>query len=287
MEDQATEYKHEIVDNNPTKGWKFQMKFPVAQHFVLKIRNANKETFEHLEQNTFIPKTLNDMRVVVIKGNSVEEIIETKQRLLTFFAAFAEEPKKTHFIIISIATEEIKRNLASFKEEVIRDYGIPEMAFSKPENLYYIVKFLSLQDDASKAKAEECLKSCKEEIIRSAIDGKQLTLELSGISFKKRFNLHVRFNLKELKPTLKNVARRFNDEGFITFKSSGWRGKVYVLRSVYRDEEISNQEGTYRPYKRIEFDAKSVCEKYKNYNFGTLIVSENLQIRPVPASLYI
>lgn len=275
----ANKYEHKIIDHDKTsgciRGWKVEIQFPAEKFFVLKIRKTHEQKFNELQQNTFIPRTLRNLEIVVIKGDSLEDVIAAKKRVVEFFACFPN-----HLVRISFATHEMISNFESFKDKVIREHKLPYKLLRNPNKLQYVFMCIDIKDEEDKVKAAECLKLCKEEIIESR---NQLTVKLTGVR-RIRNNIHLKIlQQEEFEKIIEIIQRRFHDMGFAdlneAFKSERLSYKGNLIRTAYIMNP-NKEDGIFGPYKYVPYNSNAILDDFKDFHFGSLNVIETLEIYP-------
>lgn len=265
---ETREYEHEIIDHRPTLGWKFELKFPAEKGFVMKVRQSNKGQQYWLQRNTFVPMTLDNLEVVIVKGDTVEDAITTKNRLIYFFG-----PELTHILSMPLINYEIKRNYAIFRDEITNEFGLHKSIFQKPEKLHITIAMLILPNEQQEDKARECLASCKEAIIDPVLKGQTLAVTVSGVSVFNNENPEAAYivfgNVKseELQQIVNKVWKYFKDQGL---GKHGKKGDGELLVALMNTKYYDNDQRFYNK----PFDASKILKKYKDYNFGTMPVNE-------------
>lgn len=294
---QDSEYAHhEIINkgNGRTMGFKFQLNFLVPRQFHSKIRYAKGDTKKWLDGRTKIELPPGGSKKVSVKGDSEEEVIETKQRIIKFISDLTSS-RLTHFLSVVFTTDEIKHNFATFRDEIISESELHKSLFQKPEKLHVTLIMLPLPNEEQMNKARECLASCKEAIIDPVLKGQALEVTISGVSIfsdEKPRAAHIVFGnvvSEELQQIANRIAKHFADQGLIKPSDKDVVLHLTMINTTfYTPDKVADQEhpgrsgGTFRPpHKRHgKFDASKILEKYKDYKFGTLTVKE-IQINQI------
>lgn len=144
------EIEIETIDN----GRRFQLKVHVPQMFHSQVIGAKGNTRKRLETETktqiAVPKIGDKSTNIIIKGTTKKSLISAKNRLDLIMIAGRAKQQFTHFLSVSFATDEIKKNFTRFKEEVLSDsevFGLDESLFQKPEKLHLTIVMLVLLDN--------------------------------------------------------------------------------------------------------------------------------------------
>ena len=286
---QETDYDHhEIIDNRSdrTMGWRFDLKFLVPQQFHSKIKRARKGTKKWLEGNTkiYLP-TKNEANKVVVKGNSEEEVIGTKNRIVQFISGSVSRQTLTHFLSVVFTTEEVKRNFATFRDEIINEMDLHKSLFQKPEKLHVTVVMLALEDEDANVKARECLAKCKETIIDPILEGQPLTVAVTGISLfedQRPQAARVVFGnvlSEKLQQIANRIAKYFAEQELIRLDEEEVKLHLTLINtSFYKPERKGSNRRQSKRHPGI--DATKIIEKYKDFNFGTVTLNE-IQINQI------
>lgn len=144
----------ELLDFETIEGGRrVQLKIHVPQTFFPQLIGTKGNTRKRLETETktqiIVPKIGEKSTNVIIKGTTKKSLISAKNRIDLIVSAGRAKQAFTHFISVSFATDEIKRNFNAFKKELLEDseiFGIDESLFQKPEKLHLTIAMLGKFD---------------------------------------------------------------------------------------------------------------------------------------------
>ena len=279
-------YEIESVDN----GRKFQLKVHVPQIFHSQIIGAKGNTRRRLEQETSTSIQVPQIGVkdtnIVIKGNSKKDVMSAKNRLDLIMVAGRSKQQFTHFLSVSFATNEIKKNFLKFKQEVLKDsVGLNESLFQKPEKLHLTIVMLVLLDNQDRVIATEYLQDCKEMIIDPILQKKPLKAELTGLNYMNDDPsavdvLYAKVVSEELQQIANEVAQYFASRGFIQLQHENVKLHVTLMNSRFSDNDDAIEKDEVQDLRdgnrnqRKTFDASKILKKYKDFHFGSLTIDE-------------
>lgn len=281
-------YEIETIDS----GRRFQLKVHVPHMFHSQVIGAKGNTRKRLETETktqiTVPKIGDKSTNVIIKGTTKKSLISAKNRLDLIMIAGRAKQQFTHFLSVSFANEEIKKNFAQFKQEVLNDsevFGLDESLFQKPEKLHLTVVMLVLLDNEDRAIAAEYLQDCKEFYIDPVLDGGKLEVKLAGLDYMNDDPsavdvLYGKIVSEELQQISNGIAEYFSSRGFLQLRSENVKLHVTLMNSrfsdhddaIEKDEAVDPRDPNRQ--QRKTFDASKILSKYKNFYFGTMKISE-------------
>lgn len=297
--------QHGIVDHgNRTIGARFELKIDIDPSFYGRIIGAQGNMRRQIEQesNTHISVPMRGSRStkVIIKGNTEEDVIIALERLnqITKIRSYSSPSntrtrqnipwqKFTHFLSISFATDEMKRNFALFRDEIMSNpetSHLHESMLQQPEKLHITISMLVLNhDDKCEAVAFDYLKECKSSIIDPVLQGQPLILTAAGVdifSDCKPNAVNVIFGKVESQPLQEianKMARFFESRGLVKQERENAALHLTLVNTfLYRNTENSMEDDIEdaRIKKKKCFDATSILQKYKDFHFGSLTVKE-------------
>lgn len=280
---------HEIIDNGAERnlGFRFKLNFLLQRQFHSKIRNAKADRRKWFEGGTTIrlPRR-GDCDKVVIKGNTEEEVVSAKLRLIKFLSP---RPRLTHFLSVVFTTDEIKKNFVKFRDEVINESGLHPSLFQKPEKLHVTIIVMSLPSLTDQDKARECLTPCKEMIIDPILNGKPLAVTVKGVSVfsdRKPTATNVLFgNVEsaELQEISNKIAKHFADQGLFNLHEEDVKLHLTMINTTFFKPDKNGEheqpgggreDSRRRRHHHGRFDATQILEKYKDFYFGSLTLNE-------------
>lgn len=281
-----------IIDHGArAMGRRFEFKGYIPPKFYSRIIGSKGSTKRLLEEETnttiFVPRMGSTSKYVTIRGDSLEDVRNAKARLDRITDARPPKQCFTHFLSASFATDEIKSNYLRFKNEVMSDPDtrhLHESVFPAPEKLHVTIVMLVLAKE-DEVVANECLKECKETIIDPALQGKPLTVNVSGVetfSDCKPSAVNVVFGRVEselLQKIADEMSRFFESRGLIRLERPTAILHLTLLKtSLYQDitEEEESEDDRERIFqmKRKTFDATRLIAKYKDFYFGSVTIDE-------------
>lgn len=290
-------------DGTDDSGGRFELKIDIDPTFYGRIIGVQGNTKRKLEQefNTEIsvPPRGSPKTSVIVKGNTEHDVTSTVERLKHFTISNSRirgvnhrkpnipKQKFTHFLSISFATDEIKRNFSLFSDEIRsnpKTNHLHESMVQIPTKLHITISMLVLNDgDKNESVALDCLNKCKSTIIDPILQGQPLVLTASGVEI-----------FADCKPTAVNVvfakvisiplqeianqiARFFESCGLVKQERETTALHVTLLNTyLYKIDEGGKEEDLQktRDIKRKTFDATSILEKHKDFHFGTVRVEQ-------------
>lgn len=281
-------YEIESIDN----GSKFQLKVHAPQLFHSQIIGAKGNTRRRLEQETGtniqVPKIGSKDTNVIVKGSSKKAVMAAKNRLGLIVIAGRAKQQFTHFLSVSFATNEIKANFLKFKHEVLNDHGIfglDESLFQKPEKLHLTIVMLALLDNHDRILAAEYLQDCKEMVTSRLLQDGPPKVQLIGVNYMNDDPssvdvLYAKVVSEDLQNIANEIAKYFASRGFIQLQHDSVKLHVTLMNSLFGDNddaiecgELKDQRDNTRGQRKT-FDATKILDKFKDYHFGSLNVSE-------------
>lgn len=306
----STENRYGIIDHGRTIGSRFELKVDIDPKYygrIIGTQGNNKRQIEQ-ETNTHISVPTRGSRStnVIIKGKTEDDVVLVMERLkqITMSRSYSSpthaavsknqrtrsyipKQKFTHFLSISFATDEIKRNFAVFRDEVRSNPETRHLHHSMiqlPEKLHITISMLALNDgDQSEARALECLKMCKSSIIDPVLQGEPLILRAAGVeifSDCKPNAVNVVFGKVESQPLqdiANEMARFFESQGLVKQERENVALHLTLLNTfLYKkdDDGMEDDVNASRIIKRKPFDATAILERYQDFHFGTVTVGE-------------
>lgn len=279
-------FEIETVDN----GRKFQLKVHVPQMFHSQIIGAKGTTRKRLEQETKtniqVPKIGSKDTNVIVKGNSKKDVISAKNRLDLIMIAGRSKQQFTHFLSVSFATNEIKKNFLRFKQELLNDseiHGLHESLFQKTEKLHLTILMLVLLDNQDRVIAAEYMEDCREMIIDPILQKKSLKAQLTGLDYMNDDPsavdvLYAKVISEDLQRISNEIAQYFASRGFIQLQNENVKLHVTLLNSRFTDNDdaIEKDEDIHdgNRKQRKNFDATKILKKYKDFHFGSITIDE-------------
>ncbi|CAO1359595.1 unnamed protein product [Diamesa serratosioi] len=285
MEADEDGFNVEVLEN----GRKFQLKVHVPQIFHAQLIGAKGMTRRRLEQETStlitIPKIGVPDTMIKVKGNERRHVLTAKRRIDLIVMAGRSKQIFTHFIAIPFTNDEIQKNFAKFKGDILNDkdiHGMDESLFQNPMKLHLTISTLVLMDNEDRANAAGYLQECQE-IIKDMLKGEELKVKLSGIEYMNDDPSSVDVLYGKVESTLLQevadaVSNYFSDKGLFQKKSEHVKLHVTLINSLFRDNDDAcqesevNQQGS--KHQRTSFDATKILSKFKDFNFGNLTITE-------------
>ncbi len=286
-----------IIDHGRQMGeYRFEHKMDINPNMYGRIIGAQGKTKRQLEQETksqiLVPSRNSRSTMVTIKGNTEEDVMAAMERLKQFTVrnrvrSYIPKQKFTHFLGISFATDEIKKNFYLFSDDIRRSpetSHLHESMIQQPEKLHITLSMLALNgEDKSEAIAMDCLRKCKSSIIDPILQDQSLVLEAAGVeifSDCKPTAVNVVFAKIEseaLQKIANQIARFLESEGLVRQERETIALHMTLLNTyLYTGSEDggTTDEDRCRMIKKKPFDATSILERYKNFHFGSLTVKE-------------
>lgn len=183
---------------------------------------------------------------------------------------------------VPFTTDEIKSNFVKFRDEILSDNefeAIDEQLFQKPEKLHLTLTMLVLSNEQLERDACEALKNCKADIIDKVLEGNLLNVELSGISImnndpKRVSVLYGKIQSEKLQKIANKITKYFAVKGLIQVIRADVTLHVTLMNVSFLKKKAEASTSSRNFVQRPKFDASKVFEKYKNFHFGSLTLSE-------------
>lgn len=290
--------RFEIIDHGRTIGHRFEHQVDINPNFYGRIIGTQGNTRRQIEQETktrvSVPSRGSRSTKVIITGNNKDDVINAVERLkiitTTAFGinkrnrSYPTRQNYTHFLSISFATDEIKRNFSLFRDEIRSNpetSHLHESMVQLPEKLHITISMLVLNDDdKSEAIAFDYLKRCKSSIIDNVLQGQPLILKVAGVEIfanSKPNAVNVVFAKVEsemLQEIANKMARFFESVGLVKQERENIALHLTLLNTkLYKNGEDGDADDS-RIIKRKPFDATAILQRYKDFHFGTLTVKE-------------
>lgn len=297
-----------IVDHGRTIGPRFEHQIDINPNFYGRIIGTQGNTRRQIEQETnthiLVPSRGSRSTKVIVTGNNEDDVINAMERLKIITAtrsyssssthstvginkrnrSYPPKQRFTHFLSISFATDEIKRNFSLFRDEIRSNpetSHLHESMIQLPEKLHITISMLVLNDDdKSEAVALDYLKSCKSSIIDNVLQGQPLILKVAGVEIFadcKPNAVNVVFAKVEsemLQEIANKMARFFESVGLVKQERENIALHLTLLNTnLYKNSEDDDTDES-RIIKRKHFDATTILQRYKDFHFGTLTVNE-------------
>lgn len=275
-------YEFEVIEN----GRRIELKIHVSQAFHSQLIGAKGNTRKRLEAETktqiIIPKIDQRNSSIILRGLTKKSLITVKNRIDLICVASRKKHQFTHFLSIPFVTEEIRKNFAQFKHEVLNDsdiYGINEALFQKEEKLHLTITMLVLLDNDDRSISSEYLQDCKELVVDSVLQG-PLYVKLQGLNYMNDEPssvdvLYAKVISEELQDICDGIARYFADRGYIQLKHDNVKLHVTLMNTRFLDlDDAIDEAQDSRDHKQKTFDASKILQKYKDFYFGTMLINE-------------
>lgn len=281
-------YGIESVDN----GRKFQLKVHVPQEFHSQIIGTKGNTRRRLEQETgtqiLVPKIGSKDTNVVVKGSTKKDVVSAKNRIDLIMIAGRAKHQFTHFLSVTFSTDEIKRNFARFKQEVLSNpeiHGLNESLFQKPEKLHLTIAVLVLLDNQDRVIAAEYLQDCKDIIVDRVLQGSPLKVKLAGLNYMNDDPsavdvLYAKVESGELQEIADSIAQYFAQSGLTQLKHEAVKLHVTLMNSLFADNDDATEKDEAQDLRdgdrsqRKTFDASKILKNFKDFHFGSFEVHE-------------
>lgn len=284
-----------MADTKRSVGSKyFELRVPVALKFHSRIIGSNLRQLQS-ETNTeiIVPQDSRD-RNFVIKGSTEENVLAAKQRIDDITNANDQEPSVkmtlSHFLSVSCANDEVKKNFERFKCEVLSDPEsrmLYESFFPSPEKLHVTITMLALnRGSQNEALAFQYLKECKEKFIDPVLQGKPLRVKVTGVgvfSDCKPSAVNVVFakvESSELQQISNKIAKYYESRRLIRLDHEQVKLHLTLINTYLYKHNVDSGEAAEdkiineKQIKRKRFNAKRILEKFKDFHFGSVVVDE-------------
>ncbi|XP_037051024.1 activating signal cointegrator 1 complex subunit 1-like [Bradysia coprophila] len=303
METSSKDEKSSRRDELVHRGGRFELTIDIDPKFYGRIIGAQGNTKRKIEQefNTqiLVPARGSLTTAVIVKGDTEDDVISTVQRLKQFTKSDSRfggvnrrrpnipRQKFTHFLSISFATDEIKRNFAVFSDEIRsnpKTRHLHESMIQRPEKLHITISMLVLDHgDKDETFALDCLDKCKATIIDPILQDQPLVLTAAGVEIFSDCEpsavnvVFAKVVSAPLQEIANKMARFFESCGLVKQERESIALHLTLLNTyLYQGEEDGKEEDIQRcqAIKRQTFDATSILERHKDCHFGTVRVEQ-------------
>ncbi|XP_054707295.1 activating signal cointegrator 1 complex subunit 1-like isoform X2 [Uloborus diversus] len=218
---------------------------------------------------------------IVIKGQSKNSVGSAYRRIAETIKSGRFHQDFTHFISIPINAKEVQESFLRFKDDVLRNFkkvrGIDESLFQEPKKMHLTITTLVLLDNRDKLKAEAIFQKCKNEIV-NFLDGKTLEVNVKGIEYMNDDPAEVDVLYAKVEEVdddscLQIVANMlmnsFTDNDLSKKQYDQVKLHITLMNTSFRSKGAADESR-----QRITFDARPILEKYEDYDFGQMVLSE-------------
>lgn len=151
----------------------------------------------------------------------------------------------------------------------------------RPQRLHQTVSVAVLLDDEDRVKAAQCLQECKETILDPFFANRKekLKLKLSGIEILNDdpTAVNVLFakieDSEELQDLCNQIMEKFVKHELSSRERDHVKLHITLINTRYQAMEMPENQGKTR-FPRITFDARKILEKFKDFYFGTIELTE-------------
>ncbi|XP_055838733.1 activating signal cointegrator 1 complex subunit 1 [Episyrphus balteatus] len=269
-EDDEDTYDVEELENSL-----FRTQFHVPRVFYGGLIGQKGMTKRRIESETkteiFIPGVRDTKESLVsIKGRSRKDVCAARRRVELVIESLRKKTQPTHFTCVPACTDAIKKAFNKFKESILYDNlpGIDEPLFQSAEKLHITFASCTLLDDEERVKAAQIFHDCKEFLASiPPIEVNVCGLEIMNDDPSSVAVLYARIESSGLQVLADKILQKFKE--------------ARLNNDEYRDAAklhmtLMNVRGRLQrdPSSLSTFDARVICKKYADYDFGKFTVNE-------------
>ncbi|KAK6104739.1 AKAP7 2'5' RNA ligase-like domain family protein [Brugia pahangi] len=277
-EDQLEQNEEFIVNyNKKTKKWTAKIKIPVLlRRFVIGPKGSMKRKIEEETscRLNFPTKKKKKHPVEIVSMTSEESVMRCRDRIHLIIHGARDRASYTHFISIPMTHETIKDNFLKFmntvkNDEELSDSCREETVFQEPRKLHLTITMLSLLDISEEKSISNSLEKIINTRVSEILNGKPLEVEIKGLEIMNddptRVNvLYALTSSDKLANVVDTIAHAMSDTGFAPQQDSV-KIHLTLMNTRYMWEKKK---------KRGRMDVAKLLEKYRNYDFGKVTITE-------------
>lgn len=264
-----------IIFNEKSNKWFTKVTVPRELiRFVVGAKEAMKRKIEEETNCRIVIPSKDKEEPLEIISKSKECISRCKDRIQLIVMNAREKAPYTHFVSFSAAVSEIQNSFAEFAEKVKSDEDLSETCrdedlFQEPKKLHFTIVMLSLLDSKERAAAAETLKTIVETKVKHLLDGQPLDVNVCGLEYMNddptKVNvLYAVAQSERLQEVADEIAKGMKEAGFSRQHEDAVKIHLTLMNTVFAWEKG----------KKIYMDVTKLMEKYGDYSFGRLIVTE-------------
>ncbi|VDN06159.1 unnamed protein product [Thelazia callipaeda] len=262
--------------NNSTKKWSCKITIPtILRRFVIGPKESIKRKIEtETSCQINFPKKKKKSTAEIVSIVSEESIMRCRDRIQLIMYEARDKAAFTHFISIPMTHEIIKENFTKFIDMIKNDYELSdscrvESIFQDPKKLHLTITMLSLIDSNEEKLVSSCLAAVIDSRVRKIIDHEPIEAEVSGLEImnddpSRAQVLYARISSEKLLHVGNILSEAMNDAGFIPEQESV-KLHLTLMNTRYMWEKEK---------KKGRMDVTQLLEKYGDYKFGKVTISE-------------
>lgn len=277
--DETEEDDQYVID---CKNGRYSTSFHVPSQFFAQIIGAKGATRRRIESETksqiAVPKQGHEGDIK-ITSNSRKNVVAARRRIEIIVIGGRSNINFTHFVSVPMVNPEIRETFKAFKEMIMTDteiFGLNEAYFQNPNKLHMTIATLTLLDNVDRAQAGQFLIDCEEQIVKKIInDYGPLEVEMRGLEIMNddpsaTSVLYAQVDCEPLQVIADKIYEYFVAQGVMQKKYDRVKLHVTLINSLFGSEsDPGDGKG-----ERETFDASRIMEKYREYNFGKVVVKE-------------
>jgi len=282
-EPESCDMEYDNIEKVAGGGYRECMK-DIPSFYFRFIDGSNHEKRKDLERKTKtsiqLPKgSSGSGGNIVITGKDRSGIIAARTKINTIIEMNRCEQPAAHFLSVKLACEEVSKNFAEFKKDVLslKARGVDASLFQQPERLHLTLCLLTFLNDAELENSAHDLNSIINDLREKHLEGDGiLKLALQGIEYMNDDPgevdvLYAKVNVVDMS----NKFQSFVDDLVSALVSSGYSKKQYdrvklhatIINTLFRDDSSRDHGGRKT---RVTFDAKPILENYSDFFFGVI-----------------
>lgn len=270
---------------------RYSTSFHVSKKYFGLIIGTQQHTKDKIEQDTKtelkIPGHGQDGDITIL-GPTAANVKAARQQINMIVVSSRMKQRPTHFISIPMNKPDIMENFTRFQEAVLRDCqnrGLHESIFIKPSKIHLTVGVTCLTDNQERVFASNLLTEAKEKVIIPLLeDHLPLKIRIKGLSYmgNNSGNMNVLYAKIEEHESTPGILQQLADKIVDFYSRKGLMNKnefgrdsvklhVTLLNTKYRSKSSQDIRAK---NKRIPFDGADILDKFGDFDFGVLEVTE-------------
>ncbi|XP_063376387.1 activating signal cointegrator 1 complex subunit 1-like [Cydia fagiglandana] len=288
-------YSDENIEVKELGDSRYSTSFHVSKKYFGLVIGSQQHTKDKIEQDTktelMIPGHGQDGDITIL-GPTAANVKAARRQINMIVVSSRMKQRPTHFISIPMNKPDIMDNFTRFQEAVLRDCqnrGLHESIFIKPSKIHLTVGVTCLTDNQEKIFASNLLTEAKEKVIIPLLqDHLPLKIRIRGLSNMgtDSGNMRVLYAKVEEHESTPGILQQLADKIVDFYSRNGLMNKnefgrdsvklhVTLLNIKYRSKSSQNsQDIRVKKNKRITFDGADILDKFGNFDFGVLEVTE-------------
>lgn len=261
------------------------LKLEAPNIFYGLIIGRNRENLKNLEYQTRTRIKIPGMRennVITIKGEQRANVIAAKSKIDAIIKRGRFKQSMTHFVSLPMVNPIVIDNYLAFKKIVLDECGqcrgITELLFQDQFRLHLTITCFVLCNAAEIKRAIKLMEQCENTIIKP-MNLKSLDVLVSGLDYMNddpsEVNvLYAKVESPEIQMLADKIQTFFQDcDLALQPRNNHVKLHITLMNSGFYNYQ-SSVNGDSGNKSHLTFDARKIIEKFNDYTFGTVQLSE-------------